>query len=76
MHRRPLLRGLCCFQLIVAGTLAAPLDAIKDDEETLKAAKIGTDDATLIDFFRSKTTADGDREKITALIGDLAFVPT
>jgi cyclophilin family peptidyl-prolyl cis-trans isomerase/HEAT repeat protein len=70
MHRRPLLPSLCCL-LLVTGTLAASPEAIKGDEETLKAAGLGTDDAALIDFFRSKTLMDGDRDQIAALISDL-----
>src|SRR5262245_5905960 len=71
MHRGQLLLSLYCLLLIVTRTLAAAPDAIKDDEETLKAAGIGTEDAALIDFFRSKTLQDGDRAKIAAFIHDL-----
>jgi hypothetical protein len=71
MHRQPLLLCLCCLHLIVTGTLAASPDSIKTDEETLKAADLGTDDAALIDFFLSKTLEDGDRDKIAALIRNL-----
>jgi len=71
MHRRPLFLSLCCLLLIVTGTLAARPDAIKNDEKTLKTAGIGTDDAALIDYFRSMTPDDGNRERIAALIGDL-----
>jgi cyclophilin family peptidyl-prolyl cis-trans isomerase/HEAT repeat protein len=71
MHRQLLLLSLCSLLFIVAGTLAAPPDATKADEDTLKAAGLVTDDAALIDFFRSKTPEDGDREKIAALIRDL-----
>jgi cyclophilin family peptidyl-prolyl cis-trans isomerase/HEAT repeat protein len=71
MHRQPLLLSLCWLLLSVTGTLAAPPDASNADEETLKAAGLGTDDAALIDFFRSKTLTDGDREQIAALIRDL-----
>jgi len=71
MHRYPLLLSLCCLLLIVTGTLAAQPEAIKADEETLKAAGLGTDDAALIDFFRSRTLEDGERDKIAALIRDL-----
>jgi peptidyl-prolyl cis-trans isomerase B (cyclophilin B) len=76
MHRRQPLLSFGCLLIIVTGTLGTPAGAIKDDEETLKAAGLGTDDAALIDFFRSKTPVDADREKIAALIrelGDNAF---
>jgi peptidyl-prolyl cis-trans isomerase B (cyclophilin B) len=53
-------------------TFAAPPDAIETDEEILRAAGLGTDDAALLDFFRSKTLEDGDRGKIAALIRDLS----
>jgi cyclophilin family peptidyl-prolyl cis-trans isomerase/HEAT repeat protein len=71
MHREPLLPSLCCLLLVVAGARAEPPDAINADEQTLKAAGLGTEDAALIDFFRSRTPAAGDREKIAALIRDL-----
>jgi peptidyl-prolyl cis-trans isomerase B (cyclophilin B) len=71
MHCQRLLLNLCCLHLIVGGSLAASPDAIKADEETLTAAGLGTDDAALIDFFRSKTLEDGDRDQIAALISDL-----
>jgi peptidyl-prolyl cis-trans isomerase B (cyclophilin B) len=70
MHHRPLLHSLCCLLLIVRGTLAQH-DAVKVDEETLKAAGIGTDDAALIDFFRRMTLEDVERDRIAALIRDL-----
>jgi cyclophilin family peptidyl-prolyl cis-trans isomerase len=71
MDRQPLLLSLCCLLLISRGALAAPPDAINADEQTLKAAGLGTDDAALIDFFRSKTLEDGYRDKIAALICDM-----
>jgi peptidyl-prolyl cis-trans isomerase B (cyclophilin B) len=71
MQRQPLLPSVCCLFLIVTGTFAAQPDAVKADEETLKAAGLGTDDAALIEFFRGKTLADNDRDKIAALIRDL-----
>jgi peptidyl-prolyl cis-trans isomerase B (cyclophilin B) len=71
MQRQPHLISVCCLLLIVTGTLAAQPDAIEADEETLKAAGLGTDDAALIEFFRSKTLADNDRDKIAALVRDL-----
>jgi cyclophilin family peptidyl-prolyl cis-trans isomerase len=72
MYRQPFLLSLCFLPLIVTGTLVASPDAIKTDEETLKAADLGTDDAALIDFFRSKTLEDGDRDKIATLIRNLS----
>ena len=71
MHHRQLLLGLGCILLIASASFAGPPDELKADEETLKAAGIGTDDAALIDFFRSNTLEDGNREKIAALIVDL-----
>src|SRR5262245_13476864 len=71
MHRQPLVFSLCCLLLIVAGTHAAPPDTIRTDEETVKAAGLGIDDTALIEFFRSKTLEEGDRDNIAALIRDL-----
>ena len=71
MPRKPFLLGFCCLLLIVTGICAEVPDAVKADEETLKTAGLGTDDAALLDFFRSKTLADADRDKIAALIRDL-----
>lgn len=71
MHRQPLLPCLCCLLLVAPETRAAPADAASADEETLKAAGLRTDDVALIDFFRSKTLEDGDRDRIAALIREL-----
>jgi cyclophilin family peptidyl-prolyl cis-trans isomerase len=71
MRRHPLQLSLCCLLLIVTGILAAPPEAINADEVTLKAAGLSTDDAALIDFFRSRTLTVGDRDRIAALIRDL-----
>jgi cyclophilin family peptidyl-prolyl cis-trans isomerase len=68
MLRSPLLLGLFFFPVAVMGAFVSSPES---DEETLKAVGLGTDDAALIDFFRSKIPADADREKIAALIRDL-----
>jgi len=67
MFRKPLL-SLVCFPLAMMGAFAAPPES---DEETLKAVVLCTDDVALIDFFRGRTLADADRDKIAALIRDL-----
>jgi hypothetical protein len=41
------------------------------DEQTLKAANLGTDGPALLEFFRSHTLTDADREQVRRLIGQL-----
>jgi hypothetical protein len=65
--------------LLVAGALlatgrAAPVpeaDTSKEDEKTLRAANLGTDEPALLDFFRRRTLADADRKRIEALVARL-----
>jgi peptidyl-prolyl cis-trans isomerase B (cyclophilin B) len=71
MQRHAILLSVCCLLLVVTGSLGAQTDAVKADEETLRAAGLATDDAALLDFFRNKTLEDDDREKIAALIAKL-----
>jgi cyclophilin family peptidyl-prolyl cis-trans isomerase len=71
MLRKPLLLSLACFPLAVMGAFAPQPDKSDVHEETVKAVGLGTDDAALIDFFRSKTPTDADRDRIAALIRDL-----
>ena len=55
MQRHAILLSVCCLLLVVTGSLGAQTDAVKADEETLRAAGLATDDAALLDFFRNKT---------------------
>jgi HEAT repeat protein len=41
------------------------------DEQTLKAAKIDTDDKSLLQFFRNRTLDEAGRDKLRALVKDL-----
>jgi HEAT repeat protein len=41
------------------------------DEQTLKAAKIATDDKSLLQFFRNRTLDEAGRAKLTALVKEL-----
>jgi hypothetical protein len=42
-----------------------------EDEQTLKAAKVGTDDKSLLQFFRNRTLDEAGREKLKALVKEL-----
>jgi hypothetical protein len=46
-------------------------DPVKQDEETLKAAKIATDGPGLLEFFRRRTLTNADLKRIKELIHDL-----
>src|SRR5690242_5065181 len=57
--------------LAVAASAAGADDPAREDEQTLAAAHLGTDDPALLDFFRKHTPADADRDKVRALIAAL-----
>ncbi|HKB38759.1 MAG TPA: HEAT repeat domain-containing protein [Gemmataceae bacterium] len=61
--------GLAC--AILAPGQAADPDTTASDEQLLKAAKIGTDDNALLDFFRHRTVSDEARANIDNLIQQL-----
>src|SRR5262245_50075262 len=56
--------------VLTPGQAAAP-DTTASDEQLLKAAKIGTDDNALLDFFRHRTVSDEARANIDNLIQQL-----
>jgi hypothetical protein len=57
----------------VVGRLAADGDADSSaaDEETLKAAQLGTTDPALLEFLRKRTLSDVDRDRMNLLIRQL-----
>ena len=61
--------GLAC-GLLGIGWAADP-DSSAADEQILKAAKIGIDNASLLAFFRDRTVSDAARANIDNLIGKL-----
>jgi HEAT repeat protein len=73
MHRGPLLFLFASLLLLLlhppAG--AASPAAVAADEQTLRTAKLGVDGPALLDFFRQRTLANADRDKILALIRQL-----
>lgn len=71
MFHKPFLLSLYCFSFGAIGTFAASPYPIEADEQTLKAAGLGTDAAALIEFFRGKTLDHADRDWIGLLISDL-----
>jgi HEAT repeat protein len=54
----------------------APADPVAAAELTLRAARVGVDGPALLDYFRKRTLADADRDRIKALVrrlGDNEF---
>jgi HEAT repeat protein len=73
MHRSLLLfliAGLLIPCLCPPAGAASP-QTIAADEQTLRNAKLGVDGPALLEFFRQRTLANADREKILALIRQL-----
>jgi hypothetical protein len=56
---------------LLAGSLGGADSPTTADEQTLKAAGIGTDGPGLLTFFRSHSLADADRQRIQGLIRQL-----
>jgi HEAT repeat protein len=50
---------------------AADADQLAEDEQRLKAVKLGTDGKSLLEFLRTRTRPDMDQDKIGELIKDL-----
>ncbi|HEV3237187.1 MAG TPA: HEAT repeat domain-containing protein [Gemmataceae bacterium] len=50
---------------------AADGDAVLTDEQTLRAAGLGTDGPALLEFFRKRANADSSPERISALVKEL-----
>jgi hypothetical protein len=50
---------------------AAEPDTVREDEQALTAAHLGTDGPALLDFFRKRTPVEADRHKIESLITEL-----
>jgi cyclophilin family peptidyl-prolyl cis-trans isomerase len=71
-----LLAAMCAFGkspdvIDAVNEIGRAIQMLNADEQTLNAVGLGTDDASLIEFFRSKTLKDIDRDVIVALIRDL-----
>jgi HEAT repeat protein len=61
----------CLAVHLVHSTGAAEPISTADDERTLRDAKLGSDDAALLAFFRKQTLKDADRDKVRMLIRQL-----
>jgi HEAT repeat protein len=57
--------------LLAPGPLWGAETETAKDEQTLKAAKIGTDGPALLEFFRKRTPNPADEKRIAALVKDL-----
>ena len=68
--RRPrcLMVLLSCLLPVLCAADAPPASTMEADEQTLKAAKLSTDDAGLLQFFRDRTLSPQRRDQILALI--------
>ena len=72
--RRAFAISLSALLIFVAGfgfTRDPENESVKADEQTLKAAHLGTDGPALLDFFRSHTLSPADRERVGRLIKQL-----
>src|ERR1700730_11177041 len=62
--------------MLLAGPASAAGGPAHADEQTLKNARVATDDASLLELFRKQTHVSADREKVQALVrqpGDDAY---
>jgi hypothetical protein len=59
------------FLALTLVTSARAADPVDGDEKLLRSHKVGTDAASLLDFFRKRTLRDTDRETLAALIRQL-----
>src|SRR5579859_7490324 len=59
------------FLLLGGGFPADPPVSVDRDEQILKSANLPTDPTALLKFFQKRTLAEGDREKVQALIRQL-----
>ncbi|HXG12588.1 MAG TPA: HEAT repeat domain-containing protein [Gemmataceae bacterium] len=58
--------------LVLAGAaIAAEIDPVARDEQTLRDAKLATDGPALLEFFRKRTASDADPAKVKTLIRQL-----
>lgn len=71
------MRRSCCLFLVVTLTASAahgadaPAADTAEDEKLLKAAKVPTDGPGLLEYFKKRTPADADRERVADLIKQL-----
>jgi HEAT repeat protein len=66
----PVLTSLLAFALCREAAAVDPTEQT-EDEQRLKAAKLGTDGPALLAFFRTRTHPEYDEAKITALVRDM-----
>src|SRR5262245_7740999 len=72
MHRFDRIIGILVGTLLLGSPLtAADPDLVAADEQILQAARVPTDGAGLLDYFRKRTLADVDRGRLEALIRKL-----
>lgn len=57
--------------MLLAGPASAAGGPANADEQTLKNARVATDDASLLELFRKQTHVSADREKVQALVRQL-----
>ena len=70
--RHPALAWAAALALALAlPAAAAEPDPVREDEQALKDANLGSDGPALLDFFRKRTPVEADRNKIQALITEL-----
>jgi hypothetical protein len=60
----------------LAAALALPAaasgpDPVREDEQALQAAHVGSDGPALVEFFRKHTPVEADKDKVRALVADL-----
>src|SRR4051794_34344078 len=69
------MRSLFAASLLVLGIIVSvhgdDSDSLPADEQTLKAASLGTDGPALIEFFKKNSLTEADRENIRQLIKKL-----
>jgi hypothetical protein len=63
--------SLACALCLVAALTAAGPDAVSLDEQTLRAAKVGTDGPALVAYLRKRVVPDVDAGKVRELIQQL-----
>jgi HEAT repeat protein len=70
-RRRFLLVAVALFGAVGLCAAGGSVHAATTDEETLKAANVGTTDQALLEFLRRRTLSDADRDRMKLLIQQL-----
>src|SRR5262245_2056084 len=63
--------AFCLLVVLTGAPVAAERDPVLEDEKTLKAAGLATDDKALVQFFRERTPKDDELTRIPELIRQL-----